>query len=199
VVVRDRDGSIEGFAAFRYAAAEGGHLDIDFGLECLAFATTTDRATRALLAYFRSFRGVGMWVQWCGPPDDPISMLVPEQRLTTPFRFRWMFRLLDVRRSLSERGYPAVDAEVVLAIEDAQFPENAGPWRLTVRGGEASVEPAPDAKVRPLPIGILSTLFSGFLRVPDVIRMGYLERNDPAVPALQQLLAGADPWCPFFF
>jgi predicted acetyltransferase len=199
VVVRDRDGSIEGFAAFRHTAAEGGHLDTDFGLECLAFATTTDRATRALLAYFRSFRGVGLWVQWCGPPEDPIAVLLPEQRIAPAFRFRWMFRLLDVRRALAERGYPAVDAEVVVAVADPQFPENAGPWRLAVRAGEASVEPAPSAEVRPLPIGILSSLFSGFLRVPDAVRMGYLNRNDPAVPALQQLLSGADPWCPFFF
>jgi predicted acetyltransferase len=199
VVVRGRDGSTEGFAAFRYTAAEGGHLDVDFGLECLAFATTTDRATRALLAYFRSFRGVGLWVQWCGPPDDPIATLVQEQKIETPFRFRWMFRLLDVRSALAERGYSAVDAEAVVAVADPQFPENAGPWRLSVRGGETSVEPAPGADARPLPIGILSSLFTGFLRVPDAVRMGHLDRDDPAVPALQQLLAGADPWCPFFF
>lgn len=199
VVVRGREGSIEGFAAFRYAPAEGGHLDIDFGLECLAFATTTERATRALLSYFRSFRGVGLWVQWCGAPEDPIAMLVPEQKIATPFRFRWMFRLLDVRSALAERGYPAVDAEVVVVVEDPQFPENAGPWRLVVRGGDASVEPAPGAATRPLPIGVISSMFSGFLRVHDAVRMGYMDRNDPAVPALQQLLAGADPWCPFFF
>jgi predicted acetyltransferase len=198
VVVRDRDGSIEGFAAFRHTAVEGGHLDIDFGLECLAFATTTDRATRALLAYFRSFRGVGLWVQWCGPPEDPIAMLLSQQ-LATPFRYRWMFRLLDVRSALAERGYPGVDAEVVVGVADPQFPENAGPWRLVVRAGEASVEPAKDAEVPRLPIGLLSSLFSGFLRVPDAVRMGYLARNDPAVPALQRLLSGADPWCPFFF
>ncbi|MGZ5295610.1 MAG: GNAT family N-acetyltransferase [Actinomycetota bacterium] len=199
VVVRDRDGSIEGFAAFRYTTAEGGHLDIDFGLECLAFATTTDRATRAFLTYFRSFRGVGLWVQWCGPPEDPIAMVVPEQKISTPFRFRWMFRLLDVRGALAERGYPAVDVEVVVAVADPQFPENAGPWRVSVRGGVASVDPAPGTDVRPLPIGVLSSLFSGFLRVPDAVRMGHLDRNDPAVPGLQQLFAGADPWCPFFF
>ncbi len=199
VVVRGPDGSIEGFAAFRYAAAEGGHLEVDFGLECLAFATTTDRATRALLAYFRSFRGVGLWVQWCGPPEDPISMLVPEQTISTPFRYRWMLRLLDVRNALAERGYPAVDAEAVIAVEDPQFPENAGPWRLVVRDGAAAVDLAPEADVRPLPIGIISSLFSGFLRVPDAVRLGYVSRDDPAVAALQQLLAGSDPWCPFFF
>ena len=199
VVVRADDGSIEGFAAFRYADAEGGHLEIDFGLECLAFAAITERATRALLAYFRSFRGVGLWVQWCGPPEDPIAMLVPEQQITTPFRFRWMLRLLDVRSALAARGYPPIDADVVVAVDDPAFPENAGPWRLTVRGGDATVEPAPDARVEAMPIGILSTLFSGFLTVPDAVRLGYLRRDDPAVPGLQLLLAGSDPWCPFFF
>ncbi len=199
VVVRGDDGSIEGFAAFRYADAEGGHLDVDFGLECLAFAAITERATRALLAYFRSFRGVGLWVQWCGPPEDPIAMLVPEQQITTPFRFRWMLRLLDVRGALAARGYPPVDADVVVAVDDPAFPENAGPWRLTVHGGEAAAEPAPDARVEPMQVGILSTLFSGFLTVPDAVRLGYLRRDDPAVPGLQLLLAGSDPWCPFFF
>jgi predicted acetyltransferase len=199
VVVRAEDGSIEGFAAFRYADAEGGHLEIDFGLECLAFAAITERATRAMLAYFRSFRGVGLWVQWCGPPEDPIAMLVPEQRITTPFSFRWMLRLLDVRNALAMRGYPPIDADVVVGVDDPAFPDNAGPWRLTVRGGEASVEPAPEARVDALPIGILSTLFGGFLTVPDAVRLGYLGRDDPAVPGLQLLLSGPDPWCPFFF
>ncbi len=110
-----------------------------------------------------------------------------------------MFRVLDVRSALAQRGYPAIDADVVVAVDDPQFPENAGPWRLIVRGGEASVEPARDDDVRPLSIGILSSLFTGFLRVPDAIRLGYLDASDPAVPALQRLLAGADPWCPFFF
>ena len=199
VVVRADVGSVEGFAAFRYTDAEGGHLEIDFGLECMAFCAVTERATRALLAYFRSFRGVGLWVQWCGPPEDPIALLVPEQRITTPFRFRWMLRLLDVPIALATRGYPPIDADVVVAVDDPAFPENAGPWRLSVRGGEASVEPAPDARGEALPVGILSSLFSGFLTVPDAVRLGYLRRDDPAVPGLQLLLAGPAPWCPFFF
>jgi hypothetical protein len=50
-----------------------------------------------------------------------------------------------------------------------------------------------------VPIGILSALFSGLLRVHDAVRMSHLDRNDPAVPALQHLVIGADPWCPFYF
>jgi hypothetical protein len=32
----------------------------------------------------------------------------------------------------------------------------------------------------------------------EAARLGYLRRDDPAVPQLQQLLSGPDPWCPFF-
>jgi predicted acetyltransferase len=199
VVVRGDGGSIEGFAVFRYVSAEGGHLDIEFGLECLALATTTDCATRALFAYFRSFRGVGLWVQSCGPPEDPIAMLIPEQSIETPFRFRWMTRLLDVRAALTSRGYPAIDAEAVVAVHDPEFPDNDGPWRLTVRDGEARVEAADSASDRALPIGILSALFTGSLHVPDAVRLGYIGRDDPAAGTLERLFAGADPWCPFFF
>ena len=70
---------------------------------------------------------------------------------------------------------------------------------MIVRAGEAQVDPAPDALVAALPIGILSSLFTGFLTVPDAVRLGYLRRDDPTVPGLRQLLAGPDPWCPFFF
>ena len=198
VVVRGQDG-IEGFAVFRYVSAEGGHLDIDFGLECLALATTTDRATRALFTYFRSFRGVGLWVQWCGSSEDPVAMLIPEQSIDTPFRFRWMTRLLDVRAALAGRGYPPIDAEAIVAVSDPVFPDNDGPWRLTVRDGEATVEPAGSDSDRLIPIGILSAMFTGSLRVPDAVRLGYIDRDDATAGTLERLFAGADPWCPFFF
>jgi predicted acetyltransferase len=199
VVVRDHGGAIEGFAAFRYKETEG-HLDVDFGIECLAFATTTGRATRALLTYFRGFRGVGVWLQWNGPGDDPIAMLVPEQKIATPFRYRWMLRLLDVSAALEGRGYPPVDAGAVFGVADPEFPENAGPWRLEVRAGAARVERAdPATTPRPIPIGALSAMYSGFLRVPDALELGYLEAGDPVGPALDRLFSGPDPWCPFFF
>ena len=199
VVVRGEGGAIEGFVAFRHAPIQGGHRELDFGLECLAFAAITGRATRALLAYFRAFRGVGVWAQWCGQPEDPIAMMLLDQKISTHFRYRWMLRLLDVQLALRGRGYPPIAEEAVIALEDPHFPENEGPWRLVVRDGAANVEPTPDATVRPIPVGIFSSLFSGFLRVPDAIRLGYLDPGDPATGALDRLFAGADPWCPFFF
>ena len=200
VAVRGRDGSIEGFAAFRYTDAEGGHLDIDFGLECLAFAATIGsrdpRAPRLLPVVPRA------WASGCSGADRrriPSRCCCPSRTSRRRSGTGGCSACSMFRSALAQRGYPAIDADVVVAVDDPQFPENAGPWRLVVRGGEASVEPRRGADVRPLSIGILSSLFTGFLRVPDAVRLGYLDGSDPAVPALQQLLAGADPWCPFFF
>jgi sterol carrier protein len=78
---------------------------------------------------------------------------------------------------------PVVDAEVVIAVEDPLFPENTGPWWLRVTGGKASVERTDAEASRPIPIGVLSSMFA----------------DDPAVPALARSFDGPDPWCPFFF
>jgi predicted acetyltransferase len=198
VVVRGSGGEIEGYAAFRYTPVEG-RLDVDFGLSCAGFTATTDAALRALLSYFRGFRGVGVWVEWTGPPADPISLLIPEQKVETPFRFAWMLRLLDVQAGFAQRGYPPVDAEAIIAVADPLFPENAGPWRITVKDGTAEVAPEPAASPRRIPIGALSALFTGYLRLPDSVRLGYLDADDPAVDGLSRMLQGPDPWFPFFF
>jgi predicted acetyltransferase len=198
VVVRESDDEVQGFASFRYAHVDG-RLDVDFGLSCAAFTTTTAPALRALLSYFRGFRGVGQWVEWTGPPTDPVSMLIPEQKVEASFRFAWMLRLLDVQGAFIQRGYPPVDADAVIAVTDPLFHENAGPWRITVRDGTAEVTPEPSARPRPIPIGALSAMFSGYLRLPDAVRLGLLDGDDPAVTALSRMLVGPDPWCPFFF
>ena len=198
VVVRGRDDDVQGFASFSYTHVEA-RLAVDFGLSCSALAATTGPALRSLLSYFRGFRGVGQWVEWAGPPADPISLLIPEQRLEVPFRFAWMERLLDVPAAFAQRGYPGIDAEAVIAVADPMFPENAGPWRITVRDGAAEVTPAPSTGPRPIPIGMLSSMFTGYLRLPDAVRLGHLDAEDPAVDALSRMLDGPDPWLPFFF
>jgi hypothetical protein len=42
-------------------------------------------------------------------------------------------------------------------------------------------------------------MFTGYLRPDDAVHLGYLDRDDPAVGALDAMLSGPDPWCPFFF
>jgi predicted acetyltransferase len=128
-----------------------------------------------------------------------MTLLVGVQAVEVHMRYRWMLRILDVRAAFEARGYPAIDGEATFAVEDPRYPANAGPWTLTLRGGAPSVRPAAAHDRRPIPITVLSSLFTGYLRPSEAARLGLLDDDDPAVEALGEILAGPDPWCPFFF
>ena len=199
IVVRDAD-EIVGFAAFTRAPDATGHLgEGGFGLRCSLFFATDDRALRALLSYARGHRGIGRWWQWGGAPNDPITLLVGVQAVTPMRRYRWMLRILDVPTAFEGRGYPAIDGEATFAVDDPRYRENAGPWRLIVSGGEAKVEPTERNARRPIPIGALSSLFTGYLRAADAVVLGVLDADDSVVPAFASMFDGPDPWTPFFF
>jgi hypothetical protein len=87
----------------------------------------------------------------------------------------------------------------MFAIDDPRYAENAGVWHLRLSAGEPKVERGSSHDRRPLPIGAFSSMFSGYLRPVDAVRLGFLDADDPAVGALDAMLTGADPWCPFFF
>ena len=70
-------------------------------------------------------------------------------------------------------------------------------WRCQASG--SSRRPTTTSGRRPLPIGAFSSMFTGYLRPVDAVHLGYLDRDDPAVGALDAMLSGPDPWCPFFF
>jgi predicted acetyltransferase len=197
VVVRGPHG-IEGYAAFTREPTPG-HLDVDFGLACGSFVALTDRARRALLAYFRGYRGIGRWLKWAGSPNDPAMFLLADHDLEQAWRFRWMLRILDVGRAFSERGYPSIDASAEFAVSDPRYGANTGRWRLTLSSGVPAMERIGETVQPALSIGTLSALFTGFLRPRDAARLGYLDPSDPAVDALTGILDGPDPWTPFFF
>jgi predicted acetyltransferase len=198
VLVRDASGGVEGFLTARNVEAPG-HLDVDFGVECSAFVARSGLAARALLAYLRSFRGLGRWAKWPGPTNDPLALIVDEQEISHAFRYSWMERILDVPAAFEARGWPEIDADVTFAVDDPLFEENRGPWRLSVRAGAPAISSVPDTDVRPIPIGALSAMFTGHITATDAAWLGHLDRPDPAIAAFDALLAGTAPWSPVFF
>ena len=199
VVVPGEDG-IEAFASFTRSATTG-QLDVAFGLECDPLAAVTERGLRSLLAYFRGYRGIGQWVRWTGAPHDPVAMLIPEHAVLSDWRYPWMLRLLRVDDALRGRGWPAgARVEAVFSVEDPVLPGNAGPWRLTLHDGRADVAHEPETPTgNPLPIGALSSMFSGYLRPEDAVRVGLMGSDDPAVEAFATAFSGPDPWTGLFF
>jgi predicted acetyltransferase len=125
-------------------------------------------------------------------------MLVEEQRVRPVWSYRWMLRLLDVVGALEGRGYPPVSEEFVLSVEDGLFPENHGPWRVVAEGGAVSVERASEAgRARPISIGTLSSLYSGFLSARDAVAFGLAD--EATAPGLARLFGGPAPWMYDFF
>jgi predicted acetyltransferase len=187
VVARD-DGMITGFATFTRENDSSGHLSFGFGLKCSMFVGEDDRALRALIAYASGYRGLGRWLGWAGPPNDPMTLLVGVQAVIPHDRYRWMLRILDVRGALEARGYPPIDAEVTIAIEDPRYEDNTGVWHVRLSAGEPKVERGSSHDRRPLPIAAFSSMFSGYLRAVDAVRLGFLDAGDPAVDALDAML-----------
>lgn len=86
-----------------------------------------------------------------------------------------MLRLLDVEGAWRLRRVQA-DASLTLAldVQDAQIPENAGPWRLRLADGEVEVERgegAADLSLA-LPVQTLSRLFVGALSPESAVAAG---------------------------
>jgi predicted acetyltransferase len=198
VVARGPEG-IEAYASFVLEKAPG-DLDVSFLIECRHFVFSTARGLASMLGYFRGFRGLGQALQFTGPPADPFALLVEEQRVKPEWIFRWMLRLLDVPGALTARGYPQVDGEAVIAVEDEMFPDNRGPWKIRADGGAVTVTPA-DAGMssRPIGIGTLSSMYSGYLSPFDAVRLGLLDGEGPAAPFLARLFSGSAPWMHDFF
>jgi predicted acetyltransferase len=192
VVVRGDDG-IEGYLSFANEADKGS-LDISFKLACRHLVASSAEGLRSLIEYARGFRGLGTALVFTGAPDEPLAMLVDEQNVSREWEFRWMLRLLDVPGALEGRGYPAVSEEAVIEVDDPMFPENRGPWRISAEDGKVSVSPTEGARVRPIAIGTLSSMYSGYLSPFDAARIGLMDADDPAVPALARLFAGPAPF-----
>lgn len=111
-----------------------------------------------------------------------------------------MFRVLDVKDALEMR--PLVRTQeltIALEVDDAQIPENRGPWRVHIENGGMEVEPLAggthvDATVR-LPIDTLSRIFIGAIPVWQATAGGLAEIDRPAVlQTLDRALVVPKPW-----
>ena len=134
------------------------------------------------------------WVYYPAPPEDPLALLLPEQRQAIQADFRWMLRLVDVEAAIDGRGFPAgVEATVDFALDDPELPENAGAWRLRVEGGEGRLERIDDARLR-MGIGAFSSWFSGWGTRTSLERAGLVVDAAHEGALLDACFAGPTPW-----
>lgn len=190
---------VEGYASYFTAHDAQRHSVV---ATCKHFVALSANALTALLGYFRHFENSASHLGWSGSPTAvPIGMAASTNGFAVvPAASRWMLRLLDVPRALEARGYPAgAEAELVFCVADPLFDDNAGPWCLEVAGGKARVGPTTASPGDPLPIGLLSSLYSGFVSPFDLVALGAINPGDPRIAPLTEIFAGPTPWMPDSF
>jgi predicted acetyltransferase len=109
-------------------------------------------------------------------------------------------RLVDLPRALALRTY-AAEVDLVLGVEDAACPWNAGRWRLSVGPSGAVCERTTDAADVALDVRELGAAFLGDRTLVPAQRAGLVDEQRPgAVTALSRATTwDVAPWCDRIF
>ncbi len=191
----EKDGRGEGYVVFTQPEREEG----GYNLLIRDLVALTPGAARRLLGLLGDHRSLAREAFWCGPLNDPIACLLPEQDARVRHLERWMMRVVDVPKALMMRGYPeGTPAELHLEVWDDVLPANQGGWILRVADGQAEVKPGGRGDLK-LTIGGLAPLYSGFLTPHQLAAIGLLSGPPAALATASRLFAGPEPWMPDFF
>jgi predicted acetyltransferase len=138
---------------------------------------------------------------WPIAPDEPIFDLVegparPQVRVGPNL---WI-RLVDIGAALAARTYGA-PFEVVLEVEDAFCPWNAGRHRLAWDGAVATCEPTADAADLALGAADLGAAYLGGTSLAALAAIGRVRelRAETLDPVARAFRIAREPWCPEIF
>jgi predicted acetyltransferase len=157
-------------------------------------AMSTHGAAQRILGFLHDLRSLAQDIVWRGCAADPLLTLLPEQTQTVQRHERWMLRILDVPAALAARGYPAVTAEVHLAVHDAHFRANAGRHVFSVAGGRGTTHEGGRGDVT-IDVRGLAALYSGFATPYTLRAAGLVDGPEAALATLATIFAGPEPWC----
>ena len=193
--VVERDGVLEGYCYSSKRQKAGGRQEL---VVADIVAETPQAATR-LLTFLGDHRSLADEAIWHGSTADPLLLLVREQRWRTEIEDVWMLRVLDVKRALEARGYPAAaSASLHLEIFDEVLPANRGRWVVEVRGGEARVRQGGDGTLKAHVRG-LASLYSGHRSAAALALTGLVEGDAAVLDAATAIFAGPRPAMSDFF
>src|SRR3954454_4597871 len=126
--------------------------------------TPTPEATRELWRWLLDLDWTSEFVADLLPLDHPLFLLLAEpRRMQFTVNDGVWVRLVDVGAALAARAYN--DGEIVLEVEDAFLPENAGRWRVTPAGTERT----DDAAVLQLDVTALGSAYLGGFTFTDLV------------------------------
>jgi predicted acetyltransferase len=188
----------EPVACIRYHAQRPRRvLHFDLHVKDLVYADA--EGLDAVLGLISGQRTVAENVYFPAGPNDPVlTRVFDSQWLAVHERMDSMLRITDVHAALKARGWPPVTAEARFQVADEQLGENAGPWRLRVENGGATVEACDGADVK-FTAGGLAAWYSGRSSPAELRAVGLLTGQESGDATLAMLTAGPAPWLPDFF
>jgi predicted acetyltransferase len=156
----------------------------------------TPEATRELWRWLLDFDWTSEFSADLLPLDHPLFLLLAEPR-RMQFKLNdgvWV-RPIDVGAALSARTYN--DGEIVLEVEDAFLPDNAGRWRVS-REGAQRTEAGADLR---LDVNGVGSVYLGGFSFGDLVRAGRAaELTEGAAARGDAVFAtGVEPWCAEIF
>ncbi len=196
-LIVELDGEPAGYALYRFNmkfedGSAAGQVEV---IEALADGPV---ATRELWRVLLEMDWKATLKAYLLPIDHPLQhQLVYPRRMQMRVGDGLWVRLVDVGAALSARAYGG-DGPVVLELEDAFLPENAGRWRIA--GGKA--ERTEDEADLALDIGELGSTYLGGFTFGELVRAGVVRelREGGAARADAMFLTETPkPWCPEIF
>ncbi|MGW3551916.1 GNAT family N-acetyltransferase [Streptomyces griseoincarnatus] len=199
-VVAERDGATVGYARFRVKPSWGpGGPEGEVVLSALE---ALDPAAGAALWRFLFDLDLTSSLRVRGRPvDDSWQYLVKDVRRCRPaVRDALYVRPVEVGAALAARTYRA-PVDVVLEVEDAFCPWNAGRWRLSGDAKGAVCEPTRDAADLALSVRELGAAYLGGVSLTALAAAGRVRELREGALAEASVAFGSDPapWLPHGF
>ena len=151
-------------------------------------------AAKKLLNFFYDHRTVIDTISWNGPVNDPIQLLMEEQKIKIADTRDWMLRIVDIKKALESRGYiKDINLSLTLNYEDPILPQNSGKWDINIFDGKCEVSKSNLNGIQLGPRG-LAPLYTSYLNAYDIKNMGLLEGTDKDLSKASIIFSGPKPW-----
>lgn len=193
------DGKIESAEGYVFVLSHRIEAPHETHLVITDFIANSPAAGRRLLSFVADHRSMVDRMFWNGSSNDPVLQHLREQCYEIKLKDHWMVRIVDVKRALKARAYPAgLNTELHFDIHgDTALPdENHGKWMLSTPGnGSATVERGTGDGTLRIHINGLASLYTGFRTPWELARAGLLECNDESMmQRAATIFAGPAPW-----
>ncbi|MBX7133560.1 MAG: GNAT family N-acetyltransferase [Fimbriimonadaceae bacterium] len=129
--------------AYAWVSMEGGFWD---DLRVGEFVWSSRRGYESILATLTGLCINRSNLIWYEPSDSPFLCRFMDQGIKVSLERHAMFRVLEVPRALS-RLFSEGSGEFSFRVEDADLPENVGPWRVRYGADGVEVQPCSEPEL----------------------------------------------------